>query len=107
MTNDDSSLAENGGEEDGGGLPTVSGVKASFILHAPCWLCACWFKKIIKDIFVVLMSLPSTFCPAEPNGKGGGEGGVGLTNQESKHRVGCSCVRASSWPHVLMSARLS
>jgi len=34
MTNDDSSLAENGGEEDGGGLPTVSGVKASFILHA-------------------------------------------------------------------------
>lgn len=43
------------GEKDGF-ESAVDWVKASF-----SELCACWFKKIIKDIFVVLMSLPSTF----------------------------------------------
>lgn len=44
-------------QERGEGFESaVDWVKASF-----SELCACWFKKIIKDIFVVLMSLPSTF----------------------------------------------
>lgn len=57
MTNDD--RPSKGSREKEGGRcdrSAVDWVKASF-----SELCACWFKKIIKDIFVVLMSLPSTF----------------------------------------------
>lgn len=63
MTNDDRLERKTRGHGGGGsgGMrdmanPAVDWVKASFMQ-----LCACWFKKIIKDIFVVLMSLPSTF----------------------------------------------
>lgn len=45
-----------GGVGNSGTGSAVDWVKASF-----SELCACWFKKIIKDIFVVLMSLPRTF----------------------------------------------